>query len=139
MTAQPLGDLTRRRRTTKLGVVGAGAVGATMAYAALMRGVAQNVALFDVNAAKVHAEALDLSHAHPSGLATLLAGRPTPLSMLFREPAVHSAARRRSRGLRTVAGELASDRGVRAGVRAVDRGGLDRGGCRGGLGHVDGS
>jgi L-lactate dehydrogenase len=62
MTAQALGDLTRRRRTTKLGIVGAGAVGATMAYAALMRGVAQNVALFDVNAAKVHAEALDLSH-----------------------------------------------------------------------------
>ena len=61
-------------------------------------------------------QALDLSHAHPSGLATLLAGRPTPLSMLFREPAVHSAARRRSRGLRTVAGELASDRGVRAGL-----------------------
>ena len=51
-----------RRRTTKLGIVGAGAVGATLAYAALMRGVAQNVALFDVNSAKVRAEALDLSH-----------------------------------------------------------------------------
>src|SRR6478672_11100863 len=62
MTAQALGDDSRRRRTTKLGIVGAGAVGATMAYAALMRGVAQNVALFDVNAAKVRAEALDLSH-----------------------------------------------------------------------------
>src|SRR4051812_21466601 len=61
-------------------------------------------------------QALDLTHAHPSGLATLLAGRPTPLSMLFREPAVHSAARRRSRSLRAVAGELASDRGVRAGL-----------------------
>ncbi len=61
-------------------------------------------------------QALDLTHAHPSGLATLLAGRPAPLSMLFREPAVHSAARRRSRGLRAVAGELASDRGVRAGL-----------------------
>ena len=31
-------------------------------------------------------------------------GGPTPLSMLFREPAVHSAARRRSRALRAVAG-----------------------------------
>lgn len=50
------------RRTTKLGIVGAGAVGATMAYAALMRGSANTVALFDVNGAKVRAEALDLSH-----------------------------------------------------------------------------
>ena len=58
--------------------------------------------------------ALDLTHAHPSGLATLLAGRPTPLSMLFREGATHSGARRRSRALRAVAGELAGDRGVRA-------------------------
>src|SRR3954464_15578202 len=61
MTGEAPGG-TRRRRTTRLGIVGAGAVGATLAYAALMRGVAQNVALFDVNAAKVRAEALDLSH-----------------------------------------------------------------------------
>ncbi|HVN11689.1 MAG TPA: AAA family ATPase, partial [Kineosporiaceae bacterium] len=60
--------------------------------------------------------ALDLTHAHPSGLATLLAGRPTPLSMLFREAALHSAARRRSRALRAAAGELSSDRGVQAGL-----------------------
>lgn len=62
---------------------------------------------------------LDLGHAHPSGLATLLAGRPTPLSMLFREPAVHGAARRRSRTLRAVAGELSNDRGVRAALLAA--------------------
>ncbi|MGO4599908.1 L-lactate dehydrogenase [Terrabacter sp. 2RAF25] len=52
----------RHRRRTKVGIVGAGAVGATLAYATLMRGAAQTVALFDVNAAKVRAEALDLSH-----------------------------------------------------------------------------
>jgi L-lactate dehydrogenase len=57
--AAPLGA---RRRTTKLGIVGAGAVGATVAYAALMRGTAQTVALYDINEAKVHAEALDLAH-----------------------------------------------------------------------------
>jgi L-lactate dehydrogenase len=51
-----------RRRRTKLGIVGAGAVGATLAYASLMRGAAQTVALFDVNGAKVGAEALDLAH-----------------------------------------------------------------------------
>ena len=51
-----------RRRTTKIGIVGAGSVGATIAYAALMRGVARTVALFDINAAKVEAEVLDLGH-----------------------------------------------------------------------------
>jgi len=50
------------RRTSKLAIVGAGAVGSTMAYAALMRGAARNVALFDINKAKVEAEALDLGH-----------------------------------------------------------------------------
>ena len=50
------------RRTTKVAVVGAGAVGATMAYATLMRGAARTVALYDINAAKVRAEALDLGH-----------------------------------------------------------------------------
>ena len=50
------------RRTSKLGIVGAGAVGSTMAYAALMRGAARTVALLDVNRAKVEAEVLDLSH-----------------------------------------------------------------------------
>ncbi len=50
------------RRTTKVAVVGAGAVGATMAYATLMRGAARTVALYDINAAKVEAEALDLGH-----------------------------------------------------------------------------
>lgn len=49
-------------RTSKLGIVGAGAVGSTMAYACLMRGSARTVALFDINRAKVEAEALDLSH-----------------------------------------------------------------------------
>jgi L-lactate dehydrogenase len=50
------------RRTTKVAIVGAGSVGATVAYAALMRGVARTVALYDINAAKVEAEVLDLGH-----------------------------------------------------------------------------
>lgn len=48
--------------TTKVSIVGAGAVGATMAYATLMRGAARTVALYDINKAKVEAEALDLAH-----------------------------------------------------------------------------
>ncbi|MEG3614873.1 MULTISPECIES: L-lactate dehydrogenase [Isoptericola] len=50
------------RSTTKLAVVGAGSVGATLAYAALARGTARTVALMDVNKSKVDAEVLDLQH-----------------------------------------------------------------------------
>lgn len=50
------------RRTTKVAIVGAGTVGATLAYAALMRGVARTVALYDINKEKVEAEALDIGH-----------------------------------------------------------------------------
>ncbi len=48
-------------KTSKVSIVGAGAVGATLAYAGLMRGFARTVALYDVNTAKVEAEALDLA------------------------------------------------------------------------------
>jgi L-lactate dehydrogenase len=47
---------------TKVAVVGAGAVGATLAYACLLRGVASTVALYDLNPDKVKAEVLDLRH-----------------------------------------------------------------------------
>ena len=43
-------------------VVGAGAVGATTAYAMLVRGAARRVVLHDINADKVRAEVLDLGH-----------------------------------------------------------------------------
>lgn len=49
-------------KTSKVSIVGAGSVGATLAYAGLMRGFARTVALFDINKAKVDAEVLDLSH-----------------------------------------------------------------------------
>lgn len=51
-----------QRKTAKVAIIGAGAVGSTMAYAALMRGSARTVALYDINAAKVDAEVIDLSH-----------------------------------------------------------------------------
>lgn len=47
---------------TKIAIVGAGAVGSTLAYACLMHGLSRTVALYDINAAKVEAEALDLAH-----------------------------------------------------------------------------
>jgi L-lactate dehydrogenase len=46
----------------KVGIIGAGSVGATIAYACQIRGVAQSIALYDLNAAKTRAEVLDLNH-----------------------------------------------------------------------------
>lgn len=46
----------------KVAVVGAGAVGSSMAYACLIRRSARTVALYDVDRAKVEAEVLDLAH-----------------------------------------------------------------------------
>ncbi|WP_402375273.1 L-lactate dehydrogenase [Isoptericola rhizosphaerae] len=54
--------MTAPRSRTKIAVVGAGAVGATLAFTALARGTARTVALLDVNRAKVEAEVLDLQH-----------------------------------------------------------------------------
>lgn len=47
---------------SKVTVVGAGSVGSSVAYAALIRGSARHVALYDIATAKVEAEVLDLSH-----------------------------------------------------------------------------
>lgn len=47
---------------SKLTVVGAGSVGASVAYASLIRGSARHVALYDIAEAKVEAEVLDLAH-----------------------------------------------------------------------------
>ncbi|WOF22500.1 L-lactate dehydrogenase [Microbacterium betulae] len=46
----------------KVAVVGAGAVGASTAYALLIRNSARQVALYDINTARVEAEVLDLAH-----------------------------------------------------------------------------
>ncbi|HZI96710.1 MAG TPA: hypothetical protein VFD41_04200 [Actinomycetales bacterium] len=62
---------------------------------------------------------LDLATAHPGGLAQLLAGRPTRLSSLFREPAAHAAARRSARAIRGTVSELADEHGLDAGRLAV--------------------
>jgi len=47
---------------SKVTIVGAGSVGSSAAYAALIRGSARHVALYDIAAAKVEAEVLDLAH-----------------------------------------------------------------------------
>ena len=52
-------DIAQRR--SKVAIVGAGSVGATIAYACLIRGVGKTIALYDLNADKVRAEVLDLN------------------------------------------------------------------------------
>ncbi len=49
-------------RVSKIAIVGAGAVGATIAYASMIRGLAKQLAIYDINRAKVDAEVLDLNH-----------------------------------------------------------------------------
>lgn len=49
-------------RSSKVSIIGAGAVGASMAYAMLIRETARDVVLYDVNEAKATAEVLDLAH-----------------------------------------------------------------------------
>ncbi|MEP7369341.1 MAG: AAA domain-containing protein, partial [Dermatophilaceae bacterium] len=62
---------------------------------------------------------LDLTTAHPGGLAMLLSGRPTKLSDLVREPSALEDARRRVRTIRAKTLELHEERGITAGFLAV--------------------
>ncbi len=49
----------------KVGIIGAGFVGATAAYAMIMRGVASHIVLVDLNRERAEAEADDILHAVP--------------------------------------------------------------------------
>lgn len=51
-----------REHKQKIGIVGAGSVGATIAYACMARGVGKHISLYDVNKTKLNAEVLDLNH-----------------------------------------------------------------------------
>ena len=62
---------------------------------------------------------LDLTTAHPGGMAMLLAGRPTRLSDLVREPTALDEARRRVRTIRAKTLELHEERGITTGYIAV--------------------
>ncbi len=62
---------------------------------------------------------IDLTHAHPSGLAQLLAGRKTRLSTLIREPEHYASAKRAAAALRAKIFELSTDRGIDVGYLAA--------------------
>jgi L-lactate dehydrogenase len=57
-------DLTSLE-SRRVAVVGAGVVGATFAYALMMRGQADEIVLIDVNRSKAEGEAMDLRHGLP--------------------------------------------------------------------------
>jgi hypothetical protein len=58
---------------------------------------------------------IDLTHAHPSGLAQLMAGRRTRLSTLIRDQQQYVVAARACRNIRSKIFELGNDRGIDAG------------------------
>lgn len=62
---------------------------------------------------------LDLSAAHPGGMAQFLAGRPTALGLLVREPSALAHARRRARAVLTRAAEHQHRYGVTATTAAL--------------------
>lgn len=62
---------------------------------------------------------LDLTAAHPSGLAQLFAGRPTRLSNLVREGAALAAARRRARAVAALADDHAQRYGIASAFVAI--------------------
>nr|WP_275902100.1 DUF4011 domain-containing protein [Brevibacterium zhoupengii] len=62
---------------------------------------------------------IDLSGAHPSGLAQLLAGRATRLSSLVRDHEVLADARRRAKSIRSKAEQLGNERGIQAAHLAI--------------------
>ncbi|MCL6422359.1 L-lactate dehydrogenase [Brachybacterium sp. JHP9] len=77
LTSSPDAPRTRAAqsaRSTKLAVIGAGAVGSSVAYAAMLRGSARTIALYDLKTDKVRAEVLDLAHGSPLASGTRIIG-----------------------------------------------------------------
>ncbi|WP_129658068.1 L-lactate dehydrogenase [Rothia halotolerans] len=66
------------RPSTKLGIVGAGGVGSAMAYAAMIRGSAREVVLYDIAAERAEAEALDIAHGSMFAPGTRVTGGGDP-------------------------------------------------------------
>lgn len=62
---------------------------------------------------------IDLTHAHPSGLAQLLAGRKTRLSTLIREADHYASAKKAAAALRAKIFEMSTDRGIDVGYLAA--------------------
>ena len=65
-------------KPTKLAVIGAGAVGSTLAFAAAQRGIAREIVLEDIAKERVEAEVLDMQHGSSFYPTCLLYTSPSP-------------------------------------------------------------
>lgn len=96
---------------SKLTVIGAGAVGSSVAYAALIRGSARHVALYDIAAEKTEAEVLDLAHgAQFTGSSDIVGGADISVAAGSHVVVITAGAKQKPGQTRT---ELA---GVNAGI-----------------------
>lgn len=57
--------MNERKSTNKVGLIGAGMVGASFAYSLMQRGLANELVLIDMDAARAEGEAMDLNHGLP--------------------------------------------------------------------------
>lgn len=95
----------------KLTVVGAGSVGSSVAYAALIRGSARHIALYDIATEKVEAEVLDLAHGTQfTGSSDVIGGSDISVAAGSHVVVITAGAKQRPGQTRT---ELA---GVNAGI-----------------------
>ncbi len=91
--------------------------GAVQRWRERLLAAAGDSALSDVD--RLGAAQLDLSAAHPSGIAQLYAGRPTRLSNLVREGAALAQAKRRARAVGAAADEHAQRSGLATAFLAI--------------------
>lgn len=73
-----MGVVNSSSKLSKVTVVGAGAVGTAVAYASIIRGSAQRVALYDIATEKVNAEVKDLAHGTQFAHVTEVSGGDDP-------------------------------------------------------------
>lgn len=90
--------MTNEAQKTKIAVIGAGAVGSTVAYATLIKGLAGELALFDIATDLVKAQAEDLNHGAQFAPATVINGSDDPAVTADADIVVMTAGARQKPG-----------------------------------------
>ncbi|WP_370615718.1 L-lactate dehydrogenase [Mumia sp. Pv 4-285] len=109
-------------RTAKIAVCGAGSVGSTVAYAALLRGLAGEIVLFDIVTSLVRAQADDLNDGAAFAHPTTIIGTDDPAACAGADVVVMTAGARQKPGqtrLDLAEENVAITRSVLAAVREV--------------------